>query len=128
MNTIRRTLAAITLLAALTIAAAQVSTSTRLEIMEAAAFTDGFLIDCRGTPNPDILSVCVDTSRTPWDAFDLMEWSDYGLSRWAIDRAWTRDPQGRWYDLQLYREDRRELLMITVFIDGTTVMYHATRY
>ena len=128
MNTIRRTIATIALLTIATIAAAQVSASTTLEIHEAAAFTDGFIVDCGGIPDATILSVCVDTSRTPWDAFDLMNWSDYGLSRWSIDRAWTRDAKGRWYDLQLYRDDRRELLMITVFSSGNMVMYHATRY
>lgn len=104
------------LFALLSIAFAQYQPNyqTQLEVQAAANFTDGFIIPCDLPVVDAYYNVCVDASRTPWDVFDLMEWSDYGLSRWTIVSGWERLSSGMAYSTMLVNFARNEALYIGV--------------
>ena len=103
----------------------KLSPETRIEIQEAAAFTDGFVIPCPDAFNPsEFHVVCVDTSETGWTAAQLRDWSDYGLSHWRVYNAWTRE-DGNWM-LTLVNFTREELLIILVTGDASRVVYVAS--
>lgn len=97
---------------------------TRIEVQEAAAFTDGFIVVC-----PDTLisehfeTVCVNTGATGWSADDLREWSMYGLHEWRVFKAWTQSDGGGSWTTMLYRTDRMDVVSITVYGSGFLVFY-----
>ena len=103
----------------------KLSAETRIEIQEAAAFTDGFVIPCPDAFNPsDFHVVCVDTSETGWTAAQLRDWADYGLSHWRVFTAWTRED--RYWMQTLVNFAREEMLMIFVLNDASKVVYFAS--
>lgn len=124
-----RTLALTILAALLGSALAQtpeqkLTAETRLEIQEAAAFTDGFVIRCpEAFEHVEFYVVCVDTSETGWTAAQLRNWSDYGLSHWRVFTAWTREDT--YWMLTLANFAREEMLMIFVMNDASKVIYVA---
>lgn len=102
-----------------------ISVETYLEIQEAAAFTDGFTIECPA-PSGDNFTLCVNTSSTGWTAAQLRNWSDYGLSAWRVFENWRLD--GDIWSLYLLHPGRGELMGINVNRSGTRVVYVAGRY
>lgn len=124
MRTVLRTVALLALSLS-AIAGAQVSAATKVAIQEAAAFTDGFVIDCPAEIEPSIYAVCVATGDTLWSASDLRRWSTYGLERWTTYQAWTF--RSNTYLTFLVNPARTELLGIMVAADGSYIIYHATR-
>lgn len=108
-----RTLLATAVALALSAAFAyQPTVDTMLEVQAAANFTDGVLFECP-LDDPDIYIVCVDTSMTPWDAYELSDWADYGLGLWTILESWSRDEDGT-LSLTLAHVERGELMLIKV--------------
>lgn len=102
----------------------KLSDETKLEIQEAAAFTDGFVIRCpEAFEHVDFHVVCVDTSETGWNAAQLRDWSDYGLGHWRVFTAWTREDN--YWMLTLAHFAREEMLMIFVMSDARMVVYVA---
>jgi len=105
--------------------AQELTPATLIEIQEAAAFTDGFLIPCPGAlEHSDFHFVCVDTSETGWNAAQLRDWADYGLSHWRVITAWTRK-DGYWTQA-LAHFVREEVLVIFVTSDARMVIYAAS--
>lgn len=102
-----------------------VTASTYFEVMEAAAFTDGHLVECAGKNlDPEhIWRLCVDTRSTGWNASQLRGWSDYGLSHWRVFNAWRFSESGDVWMLTLVHLARDELLSIGVTVDGSYVFY-----
>lgn len=119
-----RLLVALTMVVAAT-AWAQVNVNmlTRLEVQEAARFTDGVVMDCplNSYDPAEVWPVCVDTSATRWSQRELMQWADYGLSDWRVYESW-RD-EGDYVLLTLVHPQRRELLLVAVSDGGTMVVY-----
>lgn len=90
--------------------------NTRIEVQEAAKFTDGIIVPCPSGFSTDDYAVCVDVSQTPWDVYDLMNWSDYGLSHWRILQSWERSGTGsnEVYMMGLFHPARGEGILIGV--------------
>lgn len=122
---IYRSLITLALLALLvsTASAQRLSTATRLEVQAAAAFTDGFLVECPpALQSPEFEWTCVNTASTGWSADQLRDWSDYGLGAWTIWEAWRYQEDGYW-SLVLMHAARSELLMVSVMQNGLMVIY-----
>lgn len=100
---------------------------TRVEVQEAAAFTDGFVVVCPETLQMEGREVvCVNTGDTGWTASDLREWSMYGLHQWRVFKAWAESDGGGSWTTMLYRLDRMDTISITVYGSGFLVFYTMT--
>lgn len=101
-----------------------ISFDTKIEIQEAAAFTDGFIIEC--PPEfvvPNLHSVCVSTRETGWSEAQLRNWSDYGLGHWRVYKNWEYD-NGGWV-LALLHIGRQEAMFIAILDSGNLIWYAA---
>lgn len=109
---------------------------TQLEVRKAAAFTDGTLVSCDNNPYTSRFVealegdrferwiVCVDTSQTPWDEFDLMQWAVYGLDKWVVMEEWEDRVGDGWaYKMGLLDYSRGEALTIYVMKPIDRIMY-----
>ena len=103
---------------------------TVFQVNEAANFTDGFLTTCPefvlSSFNPGYYLLCVDTSRTRWDRYQLSRWSVYGLNNWNVARAWKLEGDAA-YQIR-FNSPRHEILSIVIFGDFLVVyLVHSSR-
>lgn len=106
---------------------------TKLTVMTAANFTDGFIVPCA----PELMqegsdNVCVDTSDTSWSVSDLRQFSTYGFSDWLVINSWERttlDNGVQYYSAIVANVSTREMVFIIVLspeaanVVGYDVMY-----
>lgn len=108
-----------------TIAAAQATAETRLEVAAAIAFTEGFTVDCPASLlEASDYAVCVNTSQLSWSDSSMRTFATYGLGGWVVLIPWKFD--GDLYSYGAAHTARRELLLIAYSPASHMLIYMIT--